>query len=344
MPNRSLLAFGALSLTLSTSTFARAQTTATDAEVCRAAQRFYDTYTRHVAGCAKLQVASPEARQLNDCEAQVARCRAFTKAWFVRYLTGLSNSIEPAPMCSGDHAEWWRKEMQPRFENAARQVESIPIDENCGFAQPLMAFYRMGGASLDWYLRGRSVPKPAPKAEPAPRPAPEPSPAPRPASPPPANQIEDSRPYIFNSGAGPRRRFHISALGSLGGYGAFTYGVGGLVGIPISRSVLPFLNDALYFEGGARLGFINYSNGFQGSYLQLLAGVRWDFYFSDAWSVYTAARGTPTLSVNGFRANAFGVGGAVGVHWRFADALGLRVEADGSNYGTTATAGVTLFF
>jgi hypothetical protein len=245
----------------------------------------------------------------------MAKCKPTTRAWLESYFVRIAEEYEQLPQCM-DSEEWMRDHFSPAHERVAKEIDMIPVDEECGF---------LGYISWGRYpVNGGSIEVDPITIEPQPV------------------RIEGDA-FFLQPDAGPARRFHISALGSIGGYNGFTFGIGGLVGVPLLKSMVSELNDALYFEAGARVGFVDFSNDATGTFLQLLIGARWDVHFTKELSGYVAARFAPAISFD-LVPGQFAIGGAVGGHWRFVDALALRVEADGSNYGGSLSAGVTVFF
>ncbi len=343
----------------------------TDQELCRMAADAADLYMSKIETCDLKRSASVRrVEEGRTCEEQLANCKPSTKRWMKEYYNGFQREIEPAPQCTGDGRSWMQDYLAPAGSKVMDELGTVPVDRNCGF----LGMYGVGiwgqaninlsgnvnipsriDVNVDIFGRGShsrseaaAPPPPTPSYSPPPPPSSY-SPPPPPQPPPPPTQVESApddsnRPFILQPNGGPSRRFHISALGAAGGYAGAAFGVGGLIGTPIRTSFIPVLNDALHFEAGARMTFVNYGNNTTGSFLTLLAGVRWDIYFSRAWSVYTAARTSPAISFSGRTGQLFVLGGAAGVHWRFVDALGLRLEVDGSNFGGSINAGVTLFF
>jgi len=261
---------------------------------------------------------------LEQCLELVAKCKPSTRAWMTDYFEASAEEYGKLPVCK-DIDVWKEEHYGPAIRRVAARFDMMPMDEDCALMGRGMT-YSAGGAGSFHAGETGSDQSEAPAMTVDPEPA----------------RIDRDE-FLFQPDAGPPRRFHVSALATIGGYNGFTFAFGGLIGVPILDSVVNELNDALYLEAGARFGFVDYLNSVNGTFLQILLGARWDFHFTKELSAYAAARLTPAISFD-FVPGRFAVGAAVGGHWRFIEAMALRVELDGSNYGGSVTGGVTFFF
>ena len=317
-PTPRLPIFLSLALT-SASASALAAPAPTDAQVCQRMKTVLMAATRKIQSCTDY----PEGtrKEGEDCITRIASCKMTTKRWYMRWLDALERNIEPIPQCRGPLEAYMRDPWGPAIQAAFDEIGTIPIDdENCGFLT--------GQAKL--FLRRAELGKVEIDAEDWQ----------------PEIELGDAGGFFLDRDAGPSRRFHVSALGFAGGYAGATFGVGGLVGVPLRSSLVPALNDALYFEGGGRALFVSYSrfglSDTTATFLQLTGGARWDVHFSRELSAYWAVR-LGALVAFELGAGGFRWGSALGGHWRWTEGMGLRVEVDGSNFGTVLSAGVSFF-
>lgn len=143
----------------------------------------------------------------------------------------------------------------------------------------------------------------------------------------------------------PGRGFHLSLVGTLGSFGAFTAGGGVMVGIPLARNGFAngfndsFILDLALFTEFV-FDFIDYA------IIRPVGGVRYEVAFSEAFSAYVGLRLGPAFAVDGITgAGGFFFGSVVGGHWLFARSLGLRAEVGaGTATGFTGKVGLTFFF
>lgn len=322
--------------------------TPTDAEVCTAVSDWRTVVDGKMANC-DMREKLPSRLSRSQCMKKVATCKVTSKRW-IRDAVGLQTpKIMTLTMCTGSGTDWWTKEFSPVVNDTYDEMGTFPNDPGC----ELLTHYGWRAMYQNYTININnqiSVPSKvdvnvhasgdvtsgsttkttkrtnsevtAPQTEPE----------------------SKAKLFILDPEAGPSRdRFHLSALGSFGGYSGTAFGVGALLGIPVSDGIIPALNDGLAVEVGARMTFVDHAYG-TGSFLTLMGGVRWDFYLSTDWSVYVAARLSPAISFNYVSSRFLVVGGATGVHWRLSDAMALRVELDGSNYGGALNAGVSFFF
>ncbi len=165
----------------------------------------------------------------------------------------------------------------------------------------------------------------------------------------PSNIPNENPPDLFLSDSpDPHRAFQVSGLLDIGSYGAFMFGAGSIVSVPVVKGgFIPGINEAFYVEGGLKLAGVFFSNTFS-SFTQVLlnpmVGARWDFYFTETLSAYPLIRTGGIISLeNGGGGFYFATG--IGGHWRFSDPVSLRSELiGGSSSGVALSIGVSFNF
>jgi hypothetical protein len=138
------------------------------------------------------------------------------------------------------------------------------------------------------------------------------------------------------------RPVKLDITGSLGFIGHPEVGVAGWVSLPIvPNGFIPPINDSFYLEFGVATGYAwdNYAVGCDYNWVNLapLAGVRWNFHLTEAWTVFAKAKLGVAYHFASFDCGGSYSGtdlsglhvasdGGVGAYWNFSPGMGMRFD------------------
>ena len=150
---------------------------------------------------------------------------------------------------------------------------------------------------------------------------------------------------IKDSSAHPDRPTKLDFTGSFGFVGDNSVGLAGWVSIPLAPDgFIPPINDSFYLEFGTAVNYAWYTWDYSFtrscslSYTDLvpMAGVRWNFHLTEAWTVFAKLKGGVGYQFGRSECNGFtyrdrgglhfASDGGVGAYWNFSPGMGMRFD------------------